>query len=145
MARKKKKETDVQTDPIPETTTAVAEAPPVVSETPTELPPAEANGAHRDPPENNGNGNGHKPAAMFSYPVAAGTYIQASVWARTVTTNSGTFVTHDVSVRKRWKDPQTGEWKSLYNFRGSELYALNYAIQRAMAWIMDQRASDTPF
>lgn len=60
------------------------------------------------------------------------------------TKDNRTFLTHEVSVRKLWTTPQ-GEVKALYLFRGSELYALAHAVERAERCILDARQEDIPF
>jgi hypothetical protein len=100
-----------------------------------------ANGDRACGPEQ-GNGESRKPAHVLSYLVSKDTFVQASIWERLVTVTDGsTFLTHDVSVRKRLRDAQSGEWKSLSSFRGSELYALLHAVAQASAWILEARAS----
>jgi len=112
---------------------------------PSELPPSDTNGTM---PESgtavpqNGNGEQRKPVHVLSYLVSKDTYVQASIWDRTVSLADGsTFVTHDVSVRKRYRESQSGEWKSLYSFRGSEIYAVLHALAQASAWILEARVS----
>ncbi len=56
-----------------------------------------------------------------------------------VNAQGGTFATHEVSVRKRYRDAGTGEWKSLHSFGGSELYALANVPERAERWVLDCR------
>jgi len=63
---------------------------------------------------------------------------------KVVTAQGGTFTTHEVSVRKRYRDAGTGEWKSLHSFRRSELYALGYVVEKAERWILDTR-TETEF
>lgn len=133
-----------------------------VLDPPTEHPPGEANGTlttearttlvdppqeptpppSEPPPDNNGNGSDRRPVKVFSYMVARDTYVLASVWDRVVTLADGsTFTVHDASVRKRYRDQQSGEWKSLYSFRGSEIYAVLHALAQANAWILEARAA----
>jgi len=96
------------------------------------------------PPQSDTNGEGNKPIMLFSYPVARDTYVQASIWERVVTLKDGnSFVTHEVSVRKRYK--QGEEWKSAHSFRVSELYALAHAVAKAEAYILDLRHDKIPF
>jgi len=125
MAKKKTAEAEAPANGAP-----VQEAPPVTE------PASDTNG--------NSETNGNKPIMVFSYPVAKDTYVQASVWERTVTLKSGDiFTTHEVSCRKRYK--QGEEWKSAHSFRCSELYALAHAIAKAEAYILDLRGDNCPF
>jgi hypothetical protein len=61
------------------------------------------------------------------------------IWEHVVPTG-GSYVTPEVSVRKCWKHPWSGERKSLHSFYGSELYALAQAIERAEARFLDRCA-----
>jgi len=89
--------------------------------------------------------HGTKSLRVFSYLVQKDTYVQASVWEKVVTLRDNTtFTTHEVSVRKRYKNGG-GEWATLHSLRASELYALDHTIRRAEAFILDLRAGDTPF
>src|SRR4051794_38849996 len=64
-----------------------------------------------EPAAGNGNGEKRTPAHVLSYLVAKDTYVQASIWDRAVTLADGsTFTTHDVTVRKRYRDQKDGEW-----------------------------------
>ncbi|MFL5328573.1 MAG: hypothetical protein ACJ8C4_06630 [Gemmataceae bacterium] len=87
-----------------------------------------------------------RPVHVISYLVARDAFIQASIWKRIVQLQDGNeFTAHDVSLRKRYKD-SNGEWQSCYSFRGSELYAVAHAVERANAWILEERAlRDCPF
>jgi len=126
-----------------DTSTATLTEPP--SPPPGELPPSDTNGTLPDQipkPSSNGDGEPRRPIHVLGYLVAKDTFVQASIWDRLVTLGDGsTFMAHDVSVRKRYRDPQSGEWKSLHTFRGSELYAVLHALTQASAWILEARAS----
>jgi hypothetical protein len=114
---------------------------------PAEGDASEVNGSGPMPTETNGTGDEpRKPAHVLSYLVARDTYVQASIWQRTVTLADGTaFTAHDVSLRKRCKNA-SGDWQSYYSFRGSELYAVAHAVSQANAWILETRAAnDCPF
>ncbi len=107
-------------------------------------PPATTTSPSEPPSDTNGSLPDRKPVHVFSYMVARDTFVQASVWDRAVTLADGsTFTAHDVTVRKRYRDPQSGEWKSLHSFRGSEIYAVLHALSQASAWILEARASAT--
>ena len=123
MARSKAKERDSAPQPA---------APVEQQPAPAELPPSDTNGS---------NGPERKPVQAFSYLVAKDTFVQASVWDRTVRLpDTSTFTTYDVTLRKRYKDAKDGEWKSASSFRGSEIYALVHALQQASGWILEARA-----
>lgn len=111
----------------------------------TDVALSDTNGTLPDTPAlpvQNGNGEQRKPVRVLSYLVAKDAFVQASIWERTVTLGDGTtFLTHDVSVRKRYRDAVNGEWKSLYSFRGSEIYAVLHALSQSSAWILEARAA----
>jgi hypothetical protein len=129
------------------------ELPPEASNGTAVLPPSDTSGSQdtptttspsEPPSDTNGYGNGQerKPVQVFSYLVSRDTYIQASIWDRVVTLSDGTeFTAHDVTVRKRYRDARDGDWKTLYSFRGSEIYAVLHALSQASAWILEARAS----
>lgn len=140
MAKRKTAVVDAPAETPPsETNGTLPEQPP----TRAADPPQEPTTSPSEPPsDTNGNGSDRKPVKVFSYMVARDTYVLASVWDRVVTLADGaSFTTHDVSVRKRYRDPQSGEWKSLYSFRGSEIYAVLHALTQASAWILEARAA----
>jgi len=110
--------------------------------TPAGEPPKTATPSPSEPAAGNGNGEKRPPVYVLSYLVAKDIYVQASIWDRIVSLADGsTFTTHDVTVRKRYRDQKDGEWKSLSSFRGSELYAVQHALAQASSWILEARAS----
>ena len=85
-----------------------------------------------------------KPVHVVSYCISKDTYIQASIWERTVDNDGNPFIVYDVSLRKRFKAGDT--WKSVYSFRGSELPFLSRAVQKAEDWILESlKKDDVPF
>jgi hypothetical protein len=69
----------------------------------------------------------------------------AQEWKKVVEKqDGGSFVTYEVNVRKRYKDTKSREWRTLYSFRASELYAVKYAIAQAEAWVLETRAEPNP-
>jgi hypothetical protein len=150
MANGRKKKTDLDRTTATEEATALL--PPPTDTTPGDGPPPETNGAPAGPPPaapalDNGNNNGdRRPLQVFSYLVGAETYVQCSVWQRDVQRRDGSaFTAYDCSVRKRYRDGRDGEWKSLYSFHASELYAVQHAFEQAARYIADLRAADVPF
>lgn len=90
------------------------------------------------------NGNHGVVIKTFSYPVSKDTSVQALVKERIVNLQNGnTFTAHEVCVQKIWNTP-TGEQKSLFTYRCSELYALQHAIARAESFILDLREESEP-
>ena len=48
-------------------------------------------------------------------------------------------------IRRRYLDQRDGQWKSLYSFHASELYAVTHALNEAASIIADIRKADLPF
>lgn len=115
------------------------------------LPPSDVNGAAPEPAPPQSNGNGDKRQPVFKVgpiPTDKNNAVSAAVWANEYTDpkDGRTFTVYNVTVEARWRDA-LGEWKSGKSFRGSQLYALLYCLQRASDWICEQRdpASTVPF
>jgi hypothetical protein len=73
--------------------------------------------------------------------------VECAVWANEFTTSEGrTFTVHNVTVQATYRDAE-GNWKPAKSFRGGQLYALLYCLQRASDFILSQRdpANDCPF
>jgi hypothetical protein len=131
MARKKQEALDQAPPPVESTLPVATTA--VTTTCPSESPPSDTNG----------NGE-RKPAKVFSYLVSRDTYVQASIWERVVKVTDGSeFLTHDVTLRKRYRDVKDGDWKTLYSFRGSEIYAVLHGLAQASSWILEARANAT--
>jgi hypothetical protein len=83
------------------------------------------------------------PLRVFSYPVARGTFVQASVWDRQVLLPDGGSVTsYDVTVRKCYQDAAAdGAWRTVSSFRGAEVYVLLHALQQASDFILEEKAN----
>lgn len=135
---RKKKETDVQTNGTAEPQAAVAEIP--MAEPVVPPPPPDT---HPDAPKPVNIG---QVVRVFSYPVKEDTKVQAIVYEKVVKGRDGrTFNVHEVTVRRIWTN-QNGDEKTFFNFRGSELYALAHAIERAERYILDLREeTECPF
>lgn len=113
--------------------------------------PADQNGQQR-PAEprtgeaKNGDGAERRPLKVLTYQVNLDLYVQVCVWDRQAQRRDGvSFTAYDVTLRKRWKDPDTGEWKSLYSFAPNELYAAVHALEAAAAVVLELRTADVPF
>ena len=130
---RKKKETTMSTDPP-------AESPPEIPMSPgdsvvTDVPPPEANGEAKKQP-------------VFKVgPIATDrtNAVSVAVWANEIEADGRTFTVYNLTVEARWRDA-AGEWKSGKQYRGSQVYALIYCLQRASDWICSQRdPQQTPF
>jgi hypothetical protein len=103
-------------------------------------------------------GNGEKKLPAFKVgPIATDrtNAVVATVWEHEVQAGDGrTFKVHNVMVESRYfdanhenADGSKGLWKTGKSFRGSQLYALLYCVQRASDFILAQRdaSNDCPF
>jgi hypothetical protein len=141
--------------------TAAAETPPeaiplepAVTEPPAQVPaekPVQTNGAPAEPAaEHQPNGAGEKRHPVFKVgPIATDkeNSVEAAVWDRVIQTRDGReFTVYSVTVQASWRDSD-GSWKKSQNFRGSQIYALVYCLQRCSDWILAQRdpANSCPF
>ncbi len=87
------------------------------------------------------NGNSEKRLPVFKVgpiPTDKNNAVSAAVWANEVTSDGRTFTVYNVTCESRWRDA-SGEWKSGKQFRGSQLYALIYCLQRCSDWVCAQR------
>jgi hypothetical protein len=103
-----------------------------------------------DPPASEAAGNGEKKRPTYKVgPILTdrNNSVECAVWANDVQTSDGkTFTVHNVTVQASYRDNE-GTWKPTRSFRGSQLYALLYCLQRASDFILSQRdpANDCPF
>jgi hypothetical protein len=91
--------------------------------------------------------NGTKPVETFSVSCGGGAYVQCSIWGKQIEYEGRTITVYSVTVRKSYKD-QSGEWKNMHSFRGSELYCLHHVLHCANQWILNARttaSSECPF
>jgi hypothetical protein len=101
-------------------------------------------------PAESGNGSNGGKAAPPVYkcgPIATDkdNSVEAAVWARQVRTRDDReFTVYSVTVQASWRDTD-GSWKRGHSFRGSQIYALLYCLQRCSDWILAQRDPGTPF
>lgn len=87
-------------------------------------------------------GNGEKRRPIFKVgPIATdrNNTVSAAVWGNEYSDRDGhAFTVYSVTVEASWRDAN-GDWKAGKSFRGSQLYALIYCLQKANEWILDQR------
>lgn len=122
-----------------------AEGEPPAAEAPQ---PDNAAAPAEEVPSGNGEAEPRRPAFKVG-PIATekNNAVCVAVWENEVATQDGrTFKVHNVTVEARWRD-QSGNWQSGKGFRGSQLYALIYCLQRASDFILSQRnpQNDCPF
>jgi len=78
-----------------------------------------------------------QPIETLSYPAGNGSQIQLSVWENEVKKENQTFVTHAVTIQRRYKDGD--EWKSSSSFRPSDLLTIAHAMHEAYRLITNER------
>lgn len=102
-------------------------------------PPSEPASCPPEPPQSDTNGNAERrPMKTFTYLIGRDTYAQVSIWDRPVNLRDGrSFTVYDLSLRKRYR--KNGEWKSLYSWNASEVYALIHGLNQATAWVTEMR------
>ncbi len=130
MARKKK-DNPMETEA---NGTATAEAPPETTESRTDPPPEGGNGEKR-----------HPVFKVGPIPTDRNNAVSVAVWANEIEADGRTFTVYNLTCEARWRDA-SGEWKSGRQYRGSQVYALMYCLQRASDWICAQRdPQQSPF
>src|SRR5687768_1646970 len=107
------------------------------------LPDSDVNGAapEQAPPQSTGDGDKRQPVFKVGpIPTDRNNAVCAAVWANEYTDRreGRTFTVYNVTVEARFRDAD-GAWKSGKSFRGSQIYALVYCLQRASDWICAQR------
>lgn len=146
MARKKKetqvsKQTNEFPMAVPAETADGQNGQPLAS---ADQPPPEVR--QSEPPAEPAADGGNRPVRVLSYLIGHETYAQVQVWERHVQRrDGGSFLTYDISLRKRYRDGRDGQWKTLYSFAASELYAVHHALDQAACFVAECRAADTPF
>jgi hypothetical protein len=113
--------------------------------TTTEPPPDPTTRSPSDPPAGSGNGEKKRPVIAFRYPTDRSTTIEAAVWPSLITLQGGEQVqVYSVTVQRSYKD-QAGNWQKNGSYRGHDLPVLLHALERAHAWILDQRELNSGF
>lgn len=141
MARRKTAEPESG----PATTTETAPPEPVIPATDTgqeAVPETAATACPGELPPSDTNGSGERrPVKTLTYLIGRDTYAQVSIWDRQVNLRDGrSFTAFDISLRKRYR--ANGEWKSLYSWNASEVYALIHGLNQATAWVTQMRAAE---
>ncbi len=132
---RKKKETQ-QMDP---STNGTAVLEPPTETNPETTSPGDTVVTDSPPPEVNGTTEKrHLVFKVGPIPTDRTNAVSVAVWANEVEADGRTFTVYNLTVEARWRDA-SGEWKSGKQFRGSQVYALVYCLQRASDWICAQR------
>jgi hypothetical protein len=70
--------------------------------------------------------------------------VSVAVWGNVIQVDGREVTVYSVTAECRYQ--ADGQWKSGRSFKGSQIYALQYGLQRASDWILAQRdPSDVPF
>ena len=70
-----------------------------------------------------------KPKLTLNLPVPGGGQIQAAVWGNVQSKDGETFISHGVTIQRRYFDDEDQKWKSAKGFRDSDLLTLAFAAQ----------------
>jgi hypothetical protein len=79
------------------------------------------------------NSQGHKPEKKIGpYPGGIG----VAVWTNTIDTDNGPRKIRSITISpRRYRDPETGDWRDSPSFRPGDLPALIFALQKAQEFI----------
>jgi hypothetical protein len=67
-------------------------------------------------------------------PYASG--IGVAIWSNTIDTEHGPRQIRSITVSpRRYRDPQTGDWKDAPSYRPADLPALIFALQKALEYV----------
>lgn len=113
-----------------------------------QLSPTTVSLSETPPSESGGNGEPKRPTYKVG-PILTdkNSAVECAVWAGEVTSSDGRkYPVHTVTVLSLMRGSD-GAWKPTKGFRGSQLYALLYCLQRCSDFILSQRdpANDCPF
>ena len=62
--------------------------------------------------------------------------IGVAIWLNTVDTDQGSRKVRSVTISpRRYRDPQTGEWKDSPSYRPADVPALLFALQKAQEYV----------
>ena len=85
-------------------------------------------------------------------PYSAG--IGVAVWLNTIETDQGSKKVRSITISpRRYRDPESGEWKDAPSFRPMDLPALIFALQKAQEYVYttpipgqeEEAKEETPF
>jgi hypothetical protein len=131
MARKKKD------NEAPE---QVSEATPVAEQAVATQPVPSANGTPENPP---GEEVKNRPDKCFSCPVSGEGVIEVAVWGKEIQIEDRQVRVYSVTLHKSYKT-ELGDWKHTNYLRGAEIHVAQRLLERAEAFILDQRTDEEP-
>jgi len=79
-----------------------------------------------------------RPVESFTYPAGQGSQIEIAVWENEQEKKGQTFLTHSVSIQRRYKDGD--EWKTASGFRPSDLLTVAHGMHEAFQYIINVRS-----
>ena len=68
-------------------------------------------------------------------PLTGGTFL--TIWSNEVTTDDGPRTIRNVTIARRYKDDQAGEWKNTSSFRTSDLDTIAMLVDKAKAFLAE--------
>ena len=91
-----------------------------------------------------------QPEAKFG-PYPGG--ISIAIWMNQIETDGGTRRMRNITVSpRRYRDPQTGEWKDAPSYRPGDIPALLFGLQKALEFVFsnpipgqDERDGEVPY
>jgi hypothetical protein len=73
-----------------------------------------------------------RPEKKIAYPGGIG----VAIWINTINTDNGSRKVRSVTINpRRYKDPDSGEWRDAASFRPGDVPALIFALQKAQDYI----------
>ena len=78
-----------------------------------------------------------KPVMSFGpYPTDRNTSIEVAIWANQIEVNSQPVTTHNVTVKRSYRDAQ-GTWQANQNFRPHDIPVLLHALGKAYDYCLE--------
>jgi hypothetical protein len=79
--------------------------------------------------------DGTKPVAKFE----AGNGISAAIWENEIEQQGTRIVVRSVTLERRFRNSESGDWQSSNSFRKGDLPLLQWCINRAFDWLIQYR------
>lgn len=98
--------------------------------------------------DTNGNSEKRRPVQSFKCYSDGTTCLEVAVWGKEVEHANGNFVQYSLTVSRTWRDSQNVWHDSgkddngnarLISFRAHDIPVLNHLLNKAHAWMIDQR------
>jgi hypothetical protein len=76
------------------------------------------------------------------FPTDRNTSIESSIWCNEIEAGGKKVKTYNVTIQRSYRDGQ-GQWAKNQTYRVHDLPVVIHALQRAHAWILDNKESST--